>query len=108
MLKFLVPSEVKVNIKSDDIRLTSKSPTKKTWSSPKNILFYTIVGRTQSHSGPLGEPPKGYIQTIPGNYKSKRLNNIIGVGTVHLKCDCTQGSIVRGILEPNMLSFALD
>ena len=44
---------------------------------------------------------------ISGSYKSDRPINISGSDKIHLKCDCTQGSIVNGIREPILYSFAL-
>ena len=45
---------------------------------------------------------------IPGSYQSERPNNITGIDKVHLKCDCIDGSIVNGVREPILYSFALD
>ena len=44
---------------------------------------------------------------IAGSYKSDRRINITGIDKVHLNCDCIQGSIVNGIREPILYSFAL-
>ena len=44
---------------------------------------------------------------IAGSYKSDKPINITGIDKVHLKCDCIQGSIINGIREPNLYSFAL-
>ena len=44
---------------------------------------------------------------IPGFYKSDRPINITGIDKVHLKADCIQGSIINGIREPILYSFAL-
>ena len=41
------------------------------------------------------------------SYKSDRPINITGIDKIHLKCDCIQGSIVNGIREPILYSFAL-
>ena len=45
---------------------------------------------------------------IAGSYKGDRPINITGIDKVHLKCDCTQGSIMNGTREPILYSFALD
>ena len=45
---------------------------------------------------------------IPGSYKSDKAINITSIDKVHLKCDCIDGSIVNGIREPILYSFALD
>ena len=44
---------------------------------------------------------------IAGSYKGDRPINITGIGKVHLKCDCINGSIVNGVREPILHSFAL-
>ena len=44
---------------------------------------------------------------ISGSYKSDRPINITGIDKIHLKCDCIQGSIVNGVREPILYSFAL-
>ena len=44
---------------------------------------------------------------IKGSYRSDRPISITGIDKIHLKCDCIQGSIVNGIREPILYSFAL-
>ena len=44
---------------------------------------------------------------IAGSHKSDKPINITGFDKIHLKCDCIQGSIVNGIREPILYSFAL-
>ena len=44
---------------------------------------------------------------IAGSYKSDRPINITGIDKNHLKSDCIQGSIVNGVREPILYSFAL-
>ena len=44
---------------------------------------------------------------IAGSYKGDKPINITGIDKIHLKCDCIQGSIVNGIREPILYSFAL-
>ena len=58
-----------------------------------------MLGFIQSHSGPLGDID-GYIQLIPGTYKSELPINITGIDKVHLKCHSIDGSIVNGIRVP--------
>ena len=41
-------------------------------------------------------------------YKSNKYIFIIRIDKVHLKCDCINGSFVRGIREPISSSFSLD
>ena len=78
MLKSLLPDDVKVNITIDDIGLRSNLTTIKTSRFTKNCFFYTMLGFTQSHSWPLSET-EGFVQLIPGAYKSDKLINITGV-----------------------------
>ena len=65
-----------------------------------------ILGFTQSRSCELGDI-QGFVELIPGSYKSDKPINITGIDKVHLKCDCINGSIVNGIKEPILYSFAL-
>ena len=95
MLKSLLPKELKVNITIDDVRLKSNLTTNKTIKFTKNCFFYIILGFTQSHSG---DNP-GFIQLIPGSYKSDKPLNITGIDKVQLKYDCIYGSIVIGTRE---------
>ena len=44
---------------------------------------------------------------IAGSYKSDKPINITGIDKIHLKCDCIEGSIVNGIRETCLYSFAL-
>ena len=44
---------------------------------------------------------------IAGLYKSDKPVKNLGVDKVHLKCDCIKGSIVNGVKEPILYSFAL-
>ena len=55
MLKSLLPDELKVKITIDDIRLRSISTTNKTIRFIKKSIFYTILGFTETHSGPLDD-----------------------------------------------------
>ena len=48
------------------------------------------------------------IEKIPGTYKSEGLNNFTGIDKILSKCDCVNGSIVDGVREPVLCSFALD
>ena len=56
----------------------------------------------------MNDPPKGYIQKLPGLYESEKPINITGIDEVHIKCDCFNESIVNGTREPNFYSFALE
>ena len=44
---------------------------------------------------------------IAGSCKTDKPINITGIDKIQLKCDCIQGSIVNGIREPFLYSFAL-
>ena len=44
---------------------------------------------------------------IAGSYKSDRPIDIAAVDKVHLKSDCIRGSMVNGVREPTLYSFAL-
>ena len=105
-LNHILPDNVKKNVTIDDIRLKSNLKTKQTLLFTEKSFFYTILGFTQSRSYPL-EDIENYYQLIPGSYKSDRPIDITGIDKIHLKCDCIQGSIVNGIREPILYSFAL-
>ena len=105
-LNYILPDNVKVNIIIDDIRLKSNLKINQILIFTKRSFFYTILGFTQSRSYPLDDIDSHY-QIIAGSYKSDRPINITGIDKIHLKCDCIQGSIVNGIREPNLYSFAL-
>ena len=62
---------------------------------------------TQPPSYPLDDIDVFY-QLIAGSYKSERPINITIGDKVHLKCDCINGSIVNGVREPVLYSFAHD
>ena len=105
-LKHILPDNVKVNITIDDIKLKSNLNTNQTFLFTKKSFFHTILGFTQSRSYPLDDID-GFYQLIAGSYKSDKPINITGIDKVHLKCDCIQGSIVNGVREPILFSFAL-
>ena len=105
-LKYILPNNVKVNITIDDIRLKSNLKTYQTLLFTKKSFLYTILGYTQSHQGPLNDL-KGFYQKLAGSYKSDRPFNITGIDKVHLECDCVQGSIINGVREPILYSFAI-
>ena len=105
-LKYILPDNVKVNITIDDIRLKSYLKINQTLIFTEKSFFYTILGFTQSRSYPLDDID-GFYQIIAGSYKSDRPINITGIDKVHLKCDCIQGSIINGVRESILYSFAL-
>ena len=106
ILKSSLPDEVKVNVTIDDIRLKSNLTTNKTIRFTKRSFFYTILGFSHSQSALLGEI-EGFVQLIPGSYKSDEPINIKGIDKIHLKCDCSDGSTVNGVREPILYSFAV-
>ena len=105
-LKFILPDNVKVVITIDDIKLKSNLNTNQTLIFTERSFFYTILGFTQSRSYPLDDIDSHY-QLISGPYISDKPINVTGIDKIHLKCDCIQGSIVNGIREPILYSFAL-
>ena len=86
--------------------MKSNLKTNQTLLFSNKSFFYTILGYTHSHPGPLNDI-EGFYQILAGSYKSNRPINITGIDKVHLKCDCIQSSIVNGIREPILYSFAL-
>ena len=106
-LKNILPNNIKINVTTDEKKYKTNLKNNQTLIFTNKSFFYTILGFTQSHSYPLDDI-NGYYQLIPGLYKSEKPINIIGIDKVHLKCDCIDGSIVNGIREPILYSFALD
>ena len=104
--KFILPDNVKVNVTIDDVRLKSNLKINQTLIFTEKSFFYTILGFTRSRSYPLDDID-GFYQLIAGSYKSDKPINISGIDKIHLKCDCIQGSIMDGIREPILYSFAL-
>ena len=107
MLKSLLPNDVKVNITIDDIRFRSNLTNNKTIRFTKISFFYTTLGLIQYNSSTSSDID-GFVQLIPGICKSIKPNNITGVVEIHLKCNCTIGSILNGVREPILYSSALD
>ena len=105
-LNHILPDNVKVNITIDDIRLKSNLKINQFLIFTEKSLCYTFLGFTQSRSYPLDDMD-GFYQYIAGSYKSDRPINITGIDKIHLKCDCIQGSIVNGVRETILFSFAL-
>ena len=105
-LKHILPDNVKVSVTIDDIKLKSNLKTNQTLLFTEKSFFYTILGFTESRSYPLDDID-GFYQIIAGSYKSDKPINITGIDKIHRKCDCIQGSIVNGIREPILYSFAM-
>ena len=105
-LKNILPNNVNVFNTIDDNRVKSNLKINQTLLFTNKSFFYTILGFTQSRQGPLNDI-EGFHQILPGTYKGDRPINITGTDKVHLKCDCINGSIVNGVREPILYSFAL-
>ena len=105
-LNYILPDNVKVSVTIDDVRLKSNIKTNQTLIFTIKSFFHTIFGFTQSHEGQLNNI-EGFYQISPGSYKGERPVNITGIDKVHLKCDCINGSIVNGVREAILYSFAL-
>ena len=105
-LKHILPDNVKVINTIDDVRLKSILKTNQTLIFTEKSFFYTILGFTRSRSYPLDDID-GFYQLIAGSYKSDKPTNINATDKIHIKCDCIQGSIVNGVREPILYSFAL-
>ena len=106
-LKNILPNNVKINITIDERKYKTDLKINQILLFTNRSFFYTILGFTQSHQGPLNDI-EGFYQIIPGSYKSDKPINITGIDKVHLKCDCIDGSIMNGTREPILYSFALD
>ena len=106
-LKNILPDNVKINVTIDERKYKTDLKINQTLIFTNKSFFYSILGFTQSRSYPLDDID-GFYQIIAGSYKSDKPINITGIDKVHLKCDCIQGSIVNGVREPILYSFALD
>ena len=106
-LKNILPDNIKINITIDERKYKTDLKINQTLIFTNKSFFYTIIGFTQSHQGPLNDID-GFYQILPGSYKSNKPINITGIDKVHLKCDCIDGGIMNGTREPILYSFALD
>ena len=106
-LKNILPNYVKIDINIDERKYKTDLEINQTLIFTNKSCFCTILGFTQSHSYPLDDI-EGFYQLIPGSYKSDKPINITGIDKVHLKCNVVDGSIVNGVREPILYSFALD
>ena len=102
----ILPDNVEINVTIDDIRLKSNLKINQTLLFTEKSFFYTILGFTQSRSYPLDDID-GFYHFIAGSYKSDKIINITGIDKLHLKTDCMQGSVLNGLREPILFSFAL-
>ena len=106
-LKNILPYNIKINVSIDERKYKTDLKINQTLIFTNKSFFYTILGFTQSHQGPLNDI-EGFYQILPGSYKSNKPINIIGIDKVHLKCDSIDGSIMNGTRETILYSFALD
>ena len=106
-LKYILPDNVKINVTIDERKYKTDLKINQTLIFKNKSFFYTILGFTQSHSYPLDDID-GFYQLIAGSYKGDKPIIITGIDKVHLKSDCIDGSIVNGVREPILYSFALD
>ena len=106
-LKNILPNNIKINVSIDERKYKTNLEINQTLIFTNKSFFYTILGFTQSHQGPLNNI-QGFCQTLPGSYKSDKPINITGIDKVHLKCNVVDGSIVNGVRERILYSFALD
>ena len=106
-LKNILPFNIYIYITIDERKYKTDLKINQTLIFTNKSFFYTILGFTQSHQGPLNDI-EGFYQILPGLYKSDRPINITGIDKIHLKCDCIDGSIMNGTREPILYSFALD
>ena len=86
MLESLLPKQVKVKITIDDIRLKTDLTINTTIRFTKKSFFCTILGPTESHSGVLCNI-SGFVQLIPGSYKSDKPTHITGIDKVTVKAN---------------------
>ena len=106
-LKNILPNNIKIDITIDERKYKTDLRINQTLIFTNKSFFYTKLGFTQSHQGPLNDI-EGFYQILPGSYKSDKPINITGIDKVHLKCNVVDGSIVNGVREPILYSFALD
>ena len=106
-LKNILPNYIKIDIIIDERKYKTDLRINQTLIFTNKSFFYTILGFTQSHQGPLNDI-EGFYQILPGSYKSDKPINITGIDKIHLKCNVVDGSIVNGVREPILYSFALD
>ena len=98
---------MKLSVTIDEKKVKFSLKINQTLIFTNKSFFYTKHGFTRSHSNPLNDLDGSY-HLIPGSNKSERPIIFTEIDKVHLKCDCTDGSIVNGVREPILYSFALD
>ena len=98
MSKSLLPKKVKVNNTIDVIRLNSNITTDKTKRYTKKSFFNTFLRFIRSYLGVLGDID-GFVQLIPGSYKSEKPITITRIDKIHSKTDCILVSKVNRFTE---------
>ena len=98
-LKNILPNNVKIDVTIDERTYKTDLKINQTLIFTNKSFFYTILGFTQSHQGPLNDI-EGFYQILPGSYKSDQPIKTTAIDKVHLKCDCIDGSIMNGTREP--------
>ena len=98
---------MKISVTIDEKKYKTNLKTNQTLIFTNKSFLYTILGFIQSHSYPLDDI-EGFYQMIAGSYRSDTPINITGIDKIHLKCNVVDGSIVNGVREPILYSFALD
>ena len=106
-LKNILPNNIKIIVSIDERKYKTDLKINQTLIFTNKSFFYTILGFTQSHQGALNDI-EGFYQILPGSYKFDNPVNNTGIDKVHLKCNVVDGSIVNGVREPILYSFALD
>ena len=99
MLKVLLTNNMKISLTIDDDSLKFNSNIIQTLIFTKKSTFCTKLGFVEWFSGVLGDIV-GFVQFIPGSYKTAKPVNFTGIGKNDLKCDCIPGSIVLENREP--------
>ena len=87
---------MKVTISIDYIRLKTNLKNIQVLIFTKKSFFCTSLNFTKSYSRVLGDLG-GFVQLIPGSYKTDKPIKTPGVDKFHLKCDCIIGPIINGI-----------
>ena len=106
-LKNFLHNNVKISVTIAEKKYKANLKINQTLIFTNKSFFYTTLGSTQSHSYPLDDID-GFYQLIAGSNESDKPINNTSIDKVRLKCDCIDGSIVNGIQEPILYSFALD
>ena len=99
--------DVKISVTIDEKIYKTTLKTNQRVIFTNKSFFDTILGFIQSHSYHLDDKG-GFYQLIAGSFKSDKPINITGIDKIHLNCNVVDGSIVNGVREPILYSFALD